>query len=348
MIKRLQDLLIYPESTVYQAIEGLDKGELKLLLVVDKHSKLLGSVSDGDVRRALLRGEDLNGPVSNIMNAQAISVPYGTGRDDVMRVMLENEIHCVPVLDQGMHVIGVETDRRLLWDGIEETRVVLMAGGLGIRLRPLTESTPKPLLPVNGKPILEGILERFVEQGFRKFSISVNYKSEMIKDYFQDGSQWDCSIDYLQEAKQLGTAGALSLLSKEALSENILVMNGDLLTNMDFRQFLDFHKRTRSCASMCVRDYSIQVPYGVVDVDGVNFVGIREKPAHQYYINAGIYALKSDVLDALPYDEYTDITTLFEALRDMGKEITVFPMRENWLDIGNIHEYQRANGRAGV
>lgn len=343
IVKRLRDLLIHPEATVYQAIEGIDKGELKLMLVVDSENHLLGSVSDGDVRRAILRSVDLNSPVSGIMNSSPISVPYGISRDDAIAVMRDKQIHCVPVVDERRQVIGLETDSMLLWDGVEDTRVVLMAGGLGMRLRPLTEMMPKPLLPINGKPILEGIIERFVEQGFTQFSISVNYKAEMISDYFGNGSRWGCHIDYLHENKRLGTAGALGLLNRDGLSEHILVMNGDLLTNMDFRQLLDFHKRTDSCASMCVRDYSIQVPYGVVEVEGQSFIGIREKPAHQYYINAGIYAFRSQVLDVIPQDEMVDVTSLFEMLRDAGKSLSVFPMRESWVDIGDIKEYRRAN-----
>jgi len=207
---------------------------------------------------------------------------------------------------------------------------------------PLTEHTPKPLLPVNGKPILEGIIERFLEQGFRKFFISVNYKAEMFEDYFSDGSKWNCEVSYLREDKRLGTAGALSLLPKENRPKNIIVMNGDLLTTIDFRQFLDFHQSTSSCASMCVRDYSMQVPYGVVEVDGHRFKGVKEKPAHQYYINAGMYVLNTEILKAIQCDEYLDITDLFSELSGQGKTMSVFPLRESWLDIGNFDEYQKA------
>lgn len=343
-MKRLKEYLILPSATVYQAIEGIDNGELQILMVVDDSGHLIGSVSDGDVRRAILKGYDLNSSVSEVMNASPIYVEYGTSRENVVSIMHEALIHCVPVVDQEKRVVGLESDERLLWDGVEETTVVLMAGGLGMRLRPLTEQTPKPLLPVNGKPILERILERFLEQGFRNFYISVNYKSEMIVDHFGDGSKFDCNISYIHETKRLGTAGALSLLPRDELSDHLIVMNGDLLTTVDFRYLIDFHKKTASSASMCVRDYSIEVPYGVVTVNGHEFLEVKEKPAHQYFVNAGIYALKSDVLKCMPVNCYVDITDFFEQLKSNKESVSVFPMREKWLDIGNINEYKRANG----
>jgi len=342
-MKQLKDILITPEISVLQAIEAIDSGALQILLVVDHAGKLLGSVTDGDIRRAILQGFDLNGLVSEVMNPSPISVIKGAPRDVVLFLMQSKSIHCIPIVDEEGLIVGLETESRLLWQGVKDTWVVLMAGGLGMRLRPLTEHTPKPLLPVNGKPILEGILDRFLEQGFRKFFISVNYKAEMFEDYFGDGSKWGCEISYLHEDKRLGTAGALSLLPKENLPKNIIVMNGDLLTTIDFRHLLDFHQSTSSCATMCVRDYSMQVPYGVVDVEGHQFKGVTEKPAHRHYINAGIYVLDTSMLKSIPEDEFFDITSLFENLHSDGSSVSVFPMRENWLDIGNLAEYEKAN-----
>lgn len=342
-MKTLNKILIQPGITILQAIERMDSGRLQILLVVDDNDKLLGSVTDGDIRRAILKGNDFREPVSTIMNMSPISVVTGTPRELVLSLMKERSIHCIPVVDKEGLVVGLETESRLLWQGIEDTWVVLMAGGLGMRLRPLTEEIPKPLLPINGKPIIEGILENFLEQGFRKFFVSVNYKAEMIKDYFGDGAKWGAEISYLHEDKRLGTAGALSLLPRSNLPENLLVMNADLLTTVDFRQFLDFHIKAKSQASMCVRDYSMQVPYGVVEVEGHRFKGVTEKPAHKYYINAGIYILRSVVLKSIPENEFFDITSLFENLHKEGKNMSVFPMRENWLDIGDLKEYERAN-----
>jgi len=341
-MKHLKDILVLPNTSVLQAIKAIDSGALQILLVVDKEGKLLGSVTDGDIRRSILKKGELTGSVSGVMNHSPLSVISGTSREVVLSLMQANSIYCVPVVDKHGCVIGLETETRLLWQGIEDTWVVLMAGGLGMRLRPLTKHMPKPLLPINGKPILEGILERFLEQGFRKFFISVNYKAEMFEDYFGDGSKWGCKISYLQENKRLGTAGALSLLPRENLPKNIIVMNGDLLTTIDFRQFLDFHQKTLSSASMCVKDYSMQVPYGVVAVEGYKFKGVTEKPAHRYYINAGIYILGSTALKIIPENQFFDITSLFEKLHTKKYSVSVFPMRENWLDIGDLKEYQKA------
>jgi len=342
-LKQLNEILVLPETNVLQAIEAIDLGTLQILLVVDSTGKLLGSVTDGDIRRAILRDRDLSRPVSEVMNKRPVTVVKGTSREEVLSLMKTNIIHCVPIIDKGGIVVGLETESRLLWQGIEDTWVVLMAGGLGMRLRPLTEHIPKPLLPINGKPILEGILNRFLEQGFRKFFISVNYKAEMISDYFGNGSKWGCEISYLYEKQRLGTAGALSLLPKSEIPEKLIVMNADLLTTVDFRHFMDFHNNTSADASMCVCDYSIQVPYGVVDVDGYKFKGVTEKPAHRYYINAGIYILNSKVVSDIRENEFIDITDFFGDLREKGRSVSVFPVREKWLDIGNEKEYEKAN-----
>lgn len=341
-MKQLKEILISPDVTLYQAVEAIGAGALQILLVVDESGRLLGSVTDGDIRRSILKNRSMDDPVSQAMNSKPVVASVGTPREVVLSLMQAKSIHCVPIVDALGCVVGLETETRLLWEGVENTWVVLMAGGLGMRLRPLTEETPKPMLPINGKPILEGILERFLEQGFRKFFISVNYKAEMIQGYFGDGEKWGAEISYLHEDKRLGTAGALSLLPKNNVPENLIVMNGDLLTTVDFRQFLDFHKKGKSLASMCVRDYSMQVPYGVVEVEGHNFAGITEKPAHRYYINAGIYLFRSGVLKEVPEGEFLDITTLFEQLKDQNHSLSVFPMRENWLDIGDVKEYEKA------
>jgi len=342
-MKQLHEIFVSPNTSVLQALNAINAAGLQILLVVDEQERLIGSVTDGDFRRGILHDIDMEAPVSEIMNSSPLTVPEGTARDVVVAFMQANEIHCVPVVNAVGSIVALETESRLLWQGVKDTWVVLMAGGLGMRLRPLTEKTPKPLLKVNGKPILESILERFFEQGFRNFFIAVNYKAEMIKEYFGDGSKWGCNIAYLQEDKRLGTAGALSLLPKDERPNHVIVMNGDLLTTVDFRQFLDFHQKTSSHATMCVRDYSIQVPYGVVEVEGHQFKGVKEKPAHRYYINAGIYILSSSMLDHVPEGKFFDITELFESLYKKGNSVSVFPMRENWLDIGDLKEYERAS-----
>ena len=343
-MKRLKDTLLHRDATILQAMEQLDRTALQILLVVDGDDRLLGSITDGDIRRALLEGSKLDRPVAEIMRTNPATIAVDTPRERALALMREKGIHSIPVLDHQGRVVALESENHLLWRGVESSWVVLMAGGLGMRLRPLTESLPKPMLPVNGTPILERILNRFVEQGFRRFFVSVNYRAEIIKSHFGDGSRWGVELSYLEEDQRLGTAGALSLLPTENRAPHILVMNGDILTSVDFRRFLDFHRETEADGSMCVRDYSIEVPYGVVEAEGHRYCGMTEKPAHHYYINAGIYALNSSMVDLVPRETFFDITELFEVMRSKRKRISVFPMREQWQDVGNVREYQKANG----
>ncbi len=315
---------------------------MQILLVTDESERLVGTITDGDIRRAILRGLDTSKPVTHVMNENPVTVDSKAGRDDVLALMRNKAIHCVPVIDNQRRIEGLETDSNLIWQGVEDTWVVLMAGGLGMRLRPLTQATPKPLLQVNGKPMLEHILERFVEQGFRKFYLSVNYKAEMIRNHF------GACISYLDENKPLGTGGALSLLPVQGISDNIIVMNGDLLTTLNFRHLLAFHDFHSGSATMCVRDYSIQVPYGVVNAQGENFIDIVEKPAHNYFVNAGVYVLSSEVLEIVPKNGFFDLPDLFCQLKKLNKKVVVFPLREYWRDIGSVRDYELANAEVGA
>ena len=341
-MNRVLEISITPDVSVMNALKQLDKTALQILLVVDDDARLLGTITDGDVRRAVLHGVDLQAPVCEIMQRNPVTVTPSVPRDEVVALMRDRFVHCVPVVDDSGFVVGLESESRLLLEGVEDAWVVLMAGGLGMRLRPLTESVPKPLLKVNGKPMLEHILENLAEQGFRHFFLSVNYKAEMIKDYFGDGSGFGVHVTYLEEDKPLGTGGALSLLPKDEAPDNIIVMNGDLLTSLNFRQFLDYHRSHCGIATMAVRDYSIKVPYGVVRVEGDRFVDIVEKPAHSYFVNAGIYVLSKKVVSSLPENEHVDIPDVFEDLASRGENILVFPVREHWRDVGSHEDYKMA------
>ena len=214
-----------------------------------------------------------------------------------------------------------------------------------MRLRPLTESTPKPLLEVNGKPMLEHIIERFAEQGFTRFTLSVNYKAEMIIEHFGDGERFGVEISYLEEDKPLGTGGALSLLEQEEITDHIIVMNGDLLTTLNFHQLLRFHITYGGVATMVVRDYSISVPYGVVQVEDEVFVDVIEKPAHSCFVNAGIYVLNSEQLKNIPSNQFFDLPDLFVMQKAKDEKVTVFPLREEWRDVGSHEDYRRANNQ---
>ncbi|GAK44775.1 putative mannose-1-phosphate guanyltransferase [Tepidicaulis marinus] len=337
-----------PESaTIREAIASLDRSALQIVLIVDGESHLKGTITDGDIRRALLRGEGMEAPVTKAMKENPITAGPEIDRATVLKWMKQFGIAQVPVVDHGGHIVGLETLNQLVRQQDSGNWVVIMAGGLGTRLRPLTEDLPKPLIPVGGKPVLEGIIERLAEQGFKRLFLSVNYQSEKVEDYFKDGSKWGVEITYLEENKRLGTAGALHLLPERPV-EPFLVMNADLMTDIDFRRLIDFHNEQEADATMGVRDYRLQVPYGVIDTRGHRITGIVEKPVQSYFVNGGIYALSPSVLSYVPEDEMYDMPELFEALIKDGGLAAAFPIHEYWIDIGRFEDLDKAQEEYGA
>ncbi|MGE3991990.1 nucleotidyltransferase family protein [Pseudorhodoplanes sp.] len=339
-------LLLPPGSTVRDAIAHIDAGGMQIALVADDHNRLLGTISDGDVRRCILRGIPLDAPAETIMNRAPTVVRPGEDRDVLLATMRARHLHRIPVLDSGGHIIGLETLDELVRPSERENVVVLMAGGLGTRLRPLTEERPKPMLMIGNRPILETIILNFLDCGFRRFFISVNYKAEMVKEHFGDGSAWGAEIRYLQESERMGTAGALHLLP-EIPDHPMIVMNGDLLTKASFGSLIDFHNSHQAAATMCIREYDFQVPYGVVRTQDHRLIGVEEKPVQRFFVNAGIYVLSPDAVRLVPRGYY-DMPMLFEQLVQMQRETAVFPIREYWLDIGHIADLEKAHGDFGV
>lgn len=336
-------ILVSPRTPILEVIKIIDEGDLQIALVVDKNRRLLGTVTDGDVRRGILKGICLDKPVKLIMNDHPTVARINEGRDQILGTMKLKQLRHIPVVDENGCVVAMEILEELIKPSRQSNWVVIMAGGLGTRLRPLTDDCPKPLLRVGSRPILETIINNFNEYGFYKFYVSVNYKAEMIMDHFGDGSRWDVEIKYLRETKRLGTAGALSLLPEKP-QEPLLIMNGDLLTKVNFHQLLNFHLDNNAEATMCVREYDFQVPYGVVKIKRNRLKGIDEKPIQRFFVNAGIYVLNPGVLDLLPGNTYFDMPVLFERLVNRKSEIAVFPVREYWSDIGQAVDYERANG----
>lgn len=341
-MKRLESIIIDPSASLRQAMQCIDSGGMQIALVVDASKRLVGTISDGDVRRAVLRGVPLDAPAREVMNASPTVTHAGEDRDVLIATMHARHLHRIPVVDSEGRLIGLETLDDLIRPAPKENAVVLMAGGLGSRLRPLTEDRPKPMILVGGRPILETILLNFVEGGFHRFYITVNYRAEMIMDYFGDGSRWGVEIEYIRETEKLGTAGALSLLPEKP-AKPLIVMNGDLLTKTNFGMLIDFHTSHRAAATMCVREYDFQVPYGVVKLEDHRLVAIEEKPVHRFFVNAGIYVLSPEAVAKIP-PSYYDMPTLFESLVSSGMEASVFPVREYWLDIGHIADLEKANG----
>lgn len=335
--------MVLPETSIREAIQVLDKSAKQIVLVVDENNRLVGTVTDGDIRRGILKGTSLDDPTQRIMNSAPIVARIDEGRESILAAMQRTGLYHIPLVEEDRRVVGLETLDELIHSRVRENRVVLMAGGIGSRLRPLTDKCPKPMLKVGNKPLLETILENFIEYGFHRFYISVNYMADTVKSYFGDGSRWGVDICYLHEDQRLGTAGALSLLPEKPM-EALLVMNGDLLTKVNFKHLLDFHFGHYAQATMCVREYDIQVPYGVVKIDAHRITSIDEKPIHRFFVNAGIYVLEPEALDLISPNTYFDMPTLFEKLIELKKETIVFPIREYWLDVGQLADYDRANG----
>ena len=339
----LEQCLMAPDTTVHHVIERFSAYEPQLGLVVDARQRLLGTVTDGDVRRGLLRGLTTDAPVREIMNTAPRTARFGAPLpDDLLAYMRRERIKHLPVIDFAGRAVDLITVDSLLRPRRQPNPVVVMAGGKGLRLRPLTESTPKPMLEVGGRPILETIIRRCADADFTDFHISVNYRAEVIKDYFGDGGAIGVSVRYLEEASPLGTAGPLGLLPRD-IAVPILVINGDVLSKVDLAHMVTFHQRNGGTATMGVREYEFQVPYGVVDLDNHRVAGLREKPVERYFINAGIYVIDPSALAMVPPDIGFDMPDLFENVRQAGLAALAFPIREYWVDIGHHDDFRRAN-----
>lgn len=344
----LEQLLVAPNSSIREVMACIDRNAKGIALVVDHERRLIGTVTDGDTRRAILAGVDLGLPAEKLLERRAstpypqpITAPVGTPDSELLRLMNEHSIRHIPLLDGGRVV-----DVALLSDLVKEYELpltaVVMAGGYGTRLRPLTEKLPKPMLPVGNRPLLELIIKQLRQAGIRRVSLTTHYKGEIIARHFGDGRDFGVEICYVKEDQPLGTAGALSLL--DASDEPLLVINGDILTRVDFRAMLDFHREQQADMTVAVQQYEFRVPYGVVETDGVAITGISEKPVIRHFINAGIYLLNPGVCRCIPSGQTYDMPELISRLLAGDYRVIGFPIREYWLDIGQVEDYQKALG----
>ena len=341
MDKDWQSVLSIPEVSIVDAIKAIDKSGLRLAVVVDKDRNLLGTVSDGDIRRSIIENISMDSPVSGIMN----SSPYYANKDEstasIIKKMKSNSILAIPVLDK-RRVIGLEA---LMLPSITKTNdniVFIMAGGFGKRLSPHTINCPKPMLKLNGKPILETIINNFKSNGFSNFIISTHFLPEVIKDHFKDGSSMGLNIDYVYEADPLGTAGALGLLPKAIPNKSIIMINGDILTNVDYNKLLDFHESSSSSATVAVRNYEHQVPFGVIQSEDFKIKDIVEKPSYKYFVNAGIYVLSPEIYKSVKKGEKIDMPDLIKRHLTLNKDISIYPLHEYWTDIGSPDDFNQA------
>lgn len=329
-------------ATIQQAITSLEVSGLQIVLAVSDDNKLAGTLTDGDIRRAFLKGMTLGSSIDKFIHRAPLVAPPDFGRDVVLQLMRANKVHQLPVIDQDGKVVGLHVWDSIITPSSLENRMVIMAGGRGTRMRPHTESCPKPMLEVGGKPMLEQIIERAKADGFHNFIISLHYLGHMIEEYFGDGGKWGIHIEYLREDSPLGTAGCLSLLENRP-DLPFIVTNGDVLTDISYRDMLDFHISHHASATMAVRQHELQNQFGVVKIRGIEIVGFEEKPLYRSHINAGIYVLTPRVLDELERGQHCDMPTLFDKIRDGGERTIVFPMHEPWLDVGRPADLKLAN-----
>lgn len=338
----VQKIKLTVNSTIREALQIIDIGAVKFAIVVDEDDKLIGTLTDGDIRRAILDEKTLEDSIESIYFKDPTVVNVSNTKEEIINLCRAKKIYQIPVVDNEGRVVSIDLFDELLKPTVHPNKVILMVGGLGTRLRPLTENTPKPMLNVGGKPILQTIVDKFVSYGFINIVMCVGYKSNIIKDFFGDGSKFGANITYIFEEKRMGTAGALSLLDAHP-DEPFFVMNGDLLTNVNFEHLLEFHLASNSIATLCVREYDFQVPYGVVNMEQGKILSIEEKPVHKFFVSAGVYMLNPSCIEFIPNNDFYDMPTLLEKLIEKENIITSFPLREYWLDIGQIDEYEKAN-----
>jgi dTDP-glucose pyrophosphorylase len=336
----LTKLILSPATTVHEVIQMLDKSGVGILPVVDSEGTLIGIVTDGDIRRAILQ-HSLS--MDHLINKNPKTVSNKTPKVEILRTLKQLHLRHMPIVDEHKRLVDVIFLENLSVEP-KPNKVVIMAGGLGSRLGTLTEDTPKPMLPVRGRPILEHIIENLKFQGFYKFVLCLNYRADIIQNYFGKGEKLGVEIEYTLENQRLGTAGALSLVDTRYINEPCIVLNADIITNIDFEDVINFHLQQKAQATMCIKPQAYEVPYACVEFDNtMNLTGLVEKPKISNYINAGIYILNPEILKDVPKDQFYDMPSLFQDLVAKQMSVKVFKFEEYWIDIGRPGDYTKAN-----
>lgn len=338
--------ILNKNAAVRDAVRVIEKTTKRLAVVVDNDGKLLGTITDGDVRRAILADHTLDSLVENVMNENPIVAKNNTSESYLLQLLKENGLESIPLVDSNdkfLRVVHVSDFKKTNVAGGAEGfhSAVIMAGGEGRRLRPFTETVPKPMLKIGGIPLLERIVRSMVDAGVPRIYISTNYLSEQIKSYFGDGSKFGVPISYLHEEFKLGTVGALSLIRRE-INKPVLVVNGDVLTNSDYRNLIRYHNENEAKITACAVEYRVEIPYGVFELNGSKISSLKEKPSQRFLCNAGIYALAPEVIKLIPKNTYIDMTSLIETVINSGENVYTFPIHEYWTDIGSPADLQRA------
>lgn len=333
---------IYEESTIRDAMEKIDKNLIGAVFVVSKTNKVLGIVTDGIIRRAILKDFILSDKITKIYSDEFKSVSKFVSKKKAKDIMLKYRIRQIPILGDDNSFEGIYFLDDIIKHDIKKNYVFILAGGLGTRLRPLTEILPKPMLELGGKPILLRIIESFKEYGFINFIISLNYKGEIIEEYFGNGKNFGVNIEYVKESRKLGTAGSIDL-AREKLVDDFIVINGDIITGVDYENMLEHHQKSNNKITVGTRLYEYKIPYGVLVTDEISISSLEEKPTYCYNVNAGIYALKPEVIKNIPCNEEYNMTQLIESVIQEDGKCGVYNITEYWADIGQMDDFKRAN-----
>jgi dTDP-glucose pyrophosphorylase/predicted transcriptional regulator len=341
VIRDVNKIILHKDDSILKALELLDLYALRIVLVVDDHNQLIGSITDGDIRRGLLKGQNVHAAVETIMHTNPYSIEEGSlSNRQIFAIMREKSYLALPIIKNNQ-LVNIITLDDLIRKKRKENPVFIMAGGFGTRLRPLTDTCPKPMLPVGGKPLLETIISSFKDQGFYKFYISTHYLPEVINEHFGDGEKLGVQIQYVHETDPLGTGGALSLLPASDITLPFIVINGDVLTNMNFEKLLEFHEQREAIATMCVREFQYQIPYGVVNSEENIIQSMTEKPSYFFDINTGIYVISPELLTQVNA-QFIGMPTILEQQMEKKNKVLSYPLHEYWLDIGHMEDYNRA------
>lgn len=345
-MRDIDQLLASPTSSARDALAIIDSQDEKIALITDADRRLLGVVTDGDIRRHLLKGGDLRAPVTSVMNRSPVVARADWDQHSILVLMRARSLRQVPVVDSSFRVRGIFVGAERVISTRIDTPVLIMAGGFGTRLAPLTDSVPKPMLEIGGQPMLEIIIKRLILQGFGRFYLSVHYLPEVIMSYFGNGAPWGCSIQYLVEQTPLGTGGAISLLPSEETASEILVTNGDVLTTLDHADMLEFHLEQKADMTVCTRTHEIEVPFGVISQTNNVVRKIVEKPTHQILVNTGVYVLGSQARSRVPPNTPLPITDLIARLIREKRRVCSFSTSADWTDVGRHDDLRRVRKRA--
>lgn len=343
-MKDWKTALLSPAANIRDAMRTIEQSSLRIALIVSEDNKLLGTVTDGDIRRALLRDANMQDSVSLVMHTNPLTVSIDSSREQRLQLMTQHDLVATPIVDDGYRIVGLETLRQAMQPEQKDNPVFIMAGGFGTRLQPLTDHCPKPMLRVGNKPMLEHLINQFISHGFHNFYISTHYLPDVIQNYFGDGSQWNVSIQYVHESSPLGTGGALGLLPGCLPELPLIMMNGDVLTKLNYTHLLRHHETKGFDATMCVREDEHRVPFGVVETETEHqlIINMVEKPTYRYKINTGIYVLNPEIVASVRREQRIDLPTLLEQHRSNQKRIGTYTSYDYWLDIGQMKDYQKA------